>query len=83
MTTSPEEHPSVIHELWADMRERVSPHIEHIKFLRGHSAHEGWSLSADEDGEDRFQCGCGDWLDDKEAEDDAGDVYGGVADVRE
>lgn len=66
MTSSAEEPPTCLTDLMIDMAERISPHIEHIKFLRGHDKHEGWRIAPDRDGLSRFQCGCGEWLDDKE-----------------
>jgi hypothetical protein len=48
--------------LWASIDSR----LEQIKFLRGHQDHEGWDLKTDEEGDTRFACGCGEYLDDKE-----------------
>lgn len=74
MTSSPDDRHPVIQEMYADLQSRISPHIEHIKFLRGHGEHKGWSMGYDEDHENRFRCGCGEWLDDKEEAEADGDL---------
>lgn len=78
MTTAPDEPKPALLEMMTDLMIRIAPHIEHIKFLRGHAKHKGWGLKEDPVlGEARYHCGCGDWLDDyKEAEDDDGDGEG-------
>lgn len=59
----PEPQPSVVGEMLQDLHDRISPYIEHIKFIRGHQGCEGWSLDVHEE---RYKCGCGTWLDSKE-----------------
>lgn len=57
---------SVLEEMAGDLLGQISPHIEHIKFLQGHGEHKGWNMKTDKDGDLRFRCGCGVWIDDKE-----------------